>query len=61
MTRRSPGTQGYFAQLLEKGYLHDLDPSMGRFRVFLKASMAHFLSKERYLLKVIAPWGPPAA
>ena len=40
-------TQGYFAQLLEKGYLHDFDPSMGRFRVFLKASMAHFLSKER--------------
>lgn len=32
-------TQGYFAQLLEKGYLEDFDPSLGRFRVFLKASV----------------------
>jgi RNA polymerase sigma-70 factor (ECF subfamily) len=43
-----PGlTQGYFAQLLEKGYLEDFDPSLGRFRVFLKASVKNFLSKER--------------
>src|SRR5881409_1155354 len=40
-------TQGYFIQLLEKGYLRDFDPSLGRFRVFLKASMTHFLSNER--------------
>ena len=40
-------TQGYFAQLLEKGYLDDFDPSLGRFRVFLKTSVKHFLSKER--------------
>jgi len=40
-------TQGYFAELLEKGYLDDFDPSLGRFRVFLKASVKHFLSKER--------------
>ena len=40
-------TQAYFAQLLEKGYLEDFDPSLGRFRVFLKASVKHFLSKER--------------
>ncbi|HLE69127.1 MAG TPA: sigma-70 family RNA polymerase sigma factor, partial [Vicinamibacteria bacterium] len=40
-------TQGYFAQLLEKGYLEDFDPSLGRFRVFLKASVKNFLSKER--------------
>jgi RNA polymerase sigma-70 factor (ECF subfamily) len=40
-------TQGYFAQLLEKGYLEDFDPSLGRFRVFLKASIKNFLSKER--------------
>jgi RNA polymerase sigma-70 factor (ECF subfamily) len=40
-------TQGYFAQLLEKGYLGDFDPSLGRFRVFLKASVKNFLSKER--------------
>ena len=40
-------TQAYFAELLEKGYLHDFDPSQGRFRVFLKASVKNFLSKER--------------
>ena len=40
-------TQAYFAQLLEKGYLEDFDPSLGRFRVFLKASVKNFLSKER--------------
>lgn len=40
-------TQGYFAQLLEKGYLEDFDPALGRFRVFLKASIKNFLSKER--------------
>jgi RNA polymerase sigma-70 factor (ECF subfamily) len=40
-------TQAYFAQLLEKGYLEDFDPSRGRFRVFLMASVKHFLSKER--------------
>jgi RNA polymerase sigma-70 factor (ECF subfamily) len=40
-------TQGYFAQLLEKGYLEDFDPALGRFRVFLKASVKNFLSKER--------------
>ena len=40
-------TQAYFAQLLEKGYLDDYDPARGRFRVFLKASVRNFLSKER--------------
>ena len=40
-------TPGYFAQILEKGYLDDFDPSLGRFRVFLKTSVKHFLSKER--------------
>jgi len=40
-------TQAYFSELLEKGYLEDFDPSLGRFRVFLKASLQHFLSKER--------------
>jgi RNA polymerase sigma-70 factor (ECF subfamily) len=40
-------TQGYFAQLLEKGYLDDYDPERGRFRVFLMASIRNFLSKER--------------
>jgi RNA polymerase sigma-70 factor (ECF subfamily) len=40
-------TQAYFAALLEKGYLDDFDPARGRFRVFLRASVKHFLSKER--------------
>jgi RNA polymerase sigma-70 factor (ECF subfamily) len=40
-------TQSYFSELLEKGYLEDFDPSRGRFRVFLRASLQHFLSKER--------------
>lgn len=40
-------TQAYFAELLEKGYLSDYDPQRGRFRVFLMASVKHFLSKER--------------
>lgn len=40
-------TQAYFAELLDKGYLEDFDPSLGRFRVFLKASVRNFLSKER--------------
>ena len=40
-------TQAYFAELLEKDYLEDFDPSLGRFRVFLRTSVRHFLSKER--------------
>jgi RNA polymerase sigma-70 factor (ECF subfamily) len=40
-------TQAYFAALVEKDYLADFDPELGRFRVFLKASIKHFLSKER--------------
>ena len=40
-------TQAYFAQLIEKGYLEDFDPSLGRFRVFLRASVKNFVSKER--------------
>jgi len=40
-------TQAYFAELLEKEYLADFDPQVGRFRVFLKTSLKHFLSKQR--------------
>jgi RNA polymerase sigma factor (sigma-70 family) len=40
-------TQAYFAELIEKHYLEDFDPWRGRFRVFLQASVKHFLSKER--------------
>jgi RNA polymerase sigma-70 factor (ECF subfamily) len=40
-------TQGYFARLLEKEDLKDVDPRLGRFRSFLLASVKHFLSNER--------------
>jgi RNA polymerase sigma factor (sigma-70 family) len=40
-------TQEFFARVLEKNYLHDADPARGRFRVFLSASIRHFLSNER--------------
>jgi RNA polymerase sigma-70 factor (ECF subfamily) len=39
-------TQGYFATLLEKGYLDDVQPEAGRFRSFLFASVSHFLANE---------------
>lgn len=40
-------TQEFFARLLEKQYIRDADPSRGRFRSFLLASLKHFLSNER--------------
>jgi RNA polymerase sigma-70 factor (ECF subfamily) len=40
-------TQGFFAELLEKDFLADVDPDKGRFRAFLLASLRHFLSHER--------------
>jgi RNA polymerase sigma factor (sigma-70 family) len=40
-------TQEFFARLLEKHYLKAADPSRGRFRSFLLASLKHFLSNER--------------
>ena len=40
-------TQGYFAVLLEKDFLADVDPSKGRFRAFLLASLRNFLSNQR--------------
>jgi RNA polymerase sigma-70 factor (ECF subfamily) len=39
-------TQSYFARFLEKGYLLDFRPEVGRFRTFLRASVAHFLANE---------------
>jgi RNA polymerase sigma factor (sigma-70 family) len=39
-------TQAYFARFLEKGYLHDFRPEVGRFRTFLRASVSHFLANE---------------
>jgi len=39
-------TQEFFARLLEKGWLGDVDRERGRFRSFLLASMKHFLANE---------------
>ena len=39
-------TQGYFAALLEKDYLDQVDPEAGRFRTFLVVTMKHFLINE---------------
>ena len=40
-------TQAFFARFLEKDYLHQADPSRGRFRSFLLASLRHFLANDR--------------
>lgn len=40
-------TQEFFSRLLEKHFLGDADPTRGRFRSFLLASLKHFLSNER--------------
>jgi RNA polymerase sigma-70 factor (ECF subfamily) len=39
-------TQSYFARFFEKDYVHDFRPEVGRFRTFLRASVAHFLANE---------------
>ena len=40
-------TQSFFLNLLARESLRSVDPSKGRFRVFLLASIKHFLSNER--------------
>ncbi len=40
-------TQAYFAELLEKDFLKEVEPELGRFRSFLLVSLKHFLSHER--------------
>src|SRR6202051_4000339 len=39
-------TQAFFAQLLEKGGLERVDPALGRFRMFLLASLKNFLAND---------------
>jgi RNA polymerase sigma-70 factor (ECF subfamily) len=39
--------QGFFAVLLEKDYLAQVDRDRGRFRAFLKTAFAHYTAKER--------------
>jgi RNA polymerase sigma-70 factor (ECF subfamily) len=40
-------TQGFFARLIEKGVLADVDRSRGRFRSFLLSACQHYLANER--------------
>lgn len=40
-------TQGFFAQLLEKEYLKDVDRRRGKFRSFLLAALKHHLGHQR--------------
>ena len=40
-------TQEFFARLLEKDFLADVDRSKGKFRSFLLAACKHFLANER--------------
>ncbi len=40
-------TQDFFARVLEKGLLTEVDPSRGRFRAFLRTVCAHFLANRR--------------
>lgn len=40
-------TQGFFATLIEKRFLDDVDPARGRFRSFMLASLKHFVGHER--------------
>ena len=39
-------TQAYFARMMEKNFLGQVDPNLGRFRSFLLASLKHFLANE---------------
>jgi len=43
--------QEFFARMLEKKYLAQVDRSKGKFRSFLLAAVKHFLSKERDKLR----------
>ena len=40
-------TQGFFARLLAKDYLGQVEPQKGKFRSFLLAALRHFLSDQR--------------
>src|SRR5437899_1040091 len=40
-------TQGFFARLLEKGYLSGLNRDKGKFRSFLLAAFQHFAANRR--------------
>jgi RNA polymerase sigma-70 factor (ECF subfamily) len=50
-------TQSYFVTALEKNYIGDARPDVGRFRSFLLASVKHFLSKERERVQALKRGG----
>src|SRR5205814_2150771 len=54
-------TQGFFARLLEKGDLADVDRSRGRFRSWLLSSVKHFVANERDRERAIKRGGGRAA
>src|SRR5882724_8966496 len=39
-------TQGFFARVIEREYLADVERSKGRFRSFLLAAVTHFVSNQ---------------
>ena len=51
-------TQAFFTRVLEKNYFQEVDPSRGRFRAFLCASLRHFLSNERDRAQTLKRGGP---
>lgn len=51
-------TQGFFTELLAKGYLAQADHERGRFRTFLLASFRHFRSKEKERAQAAKRGGP---
>ena len=53
-------TQEFFARLLEKDYLGDVDRSKGKFRSFLLVALKHFLSKEWARAKTLKRGGGQA-
>jgi RNA polymerase sigma factor (sigma-70 family) len=53
-------TQAFFAQLLEKNGLRDIDPQRGKFRSFLLAALRHFLSNARDFAKAAKRGGGKA-
>ncbi|SRR6266498_409794 len=50
-------TQGFFARLLEKSYLGQVDRKKGRFRSFLLACLRHFLADHRDCARAVKRGG----
>src|SRR5213592_2503020 len=50
-------TQGFFARLLEKNYLAQVDRQKGRFRSFLLACLRHFLADQQDCAKAVKRGG----